>query len=297
MTDTQEMNQKMEVQDVPIKELFADEEFNCRGAIAPIDVIELCKDVEKRGLINPITISRMPEEWVQKHKKKYRIIAGYRRFTAHKILKRETIPCIIRPELDEKSARIINLSENVGRENLNILQEAKAILPLYKLGMSETQIASEIPGLSRGWVQVRMMLLKLPEAVQKEAEAGLISQTQIRELYGLKNRGAEEKYICDQVRNIKKAREKGEAVKISQPKEQKKSPYKIKKIRSKTDIQHMIDFICDNVEPCIGTITLAWASGEISDGELDDELAAYCKKYDLEYKDSLQDKDVETEEV
>src|SRR5690348_11843059 len=91
------------VYQVPMNEIFADDEFNCRGVIDPMTVIDLANDIrdkektrgEGMGLIEPITL----QPWSKEPGKKYRIVAGYRRFKAHEINKAEFIRALIREGL------------------------------------------------------------------------------------------------------------------------------------------------------------------------------------------------------
>src|SRR4051812_9291295 len=96
-------NQEQELQpidpdriyDLPLTEIYADEDFNCRGIIDPTSVVELAHDIkqkekelgEGKGLISPIIV----QPWLKKAGKKWRIVAGYRRFKAHVLNQAKTI--------------------------------------------------------------------------------------------------------------------------------------------------------------------------------------------------------------
>src|SRR5688572_22732821 len=111
--------------DVPVEEIFYDPSFNCRGIIAGHTVVTLAQDIEKHGLHQRIIIHTYNEV----PGKKYRIIAGHRRFLACRANKWPKIPCKVLDGLSELQQRTINLKENVERQELNILQEAKGIEP------------------------------------------------------------------------------------------------------------------------------------------------------------------------
>ena len=175
-----------QLREVKMVEILMDEDFNCRGAIAPIDVVDLAKDIERQGLIQPITVAPLTEPV---NGKLFKLLAGHRRFKAHIVLKKETILATVRDEpMSEIDARAINLAENLMRKDLNVLQEARAIRHFFILGLTETEVAQKL-GQSRGWVQIRAMLLKLPNEVQKEVESGMISHTNVRELYAIHKSG------------------------------------------------------------------------------------------------------------
>jgi ParB family chromosome partitioning protein len=271
-----------QIRAIPLNELWADEVFNCRGEFSPLQVVDLAKDIERNGLIQPILV--MP---IDHDEFKYKIVAGYRRYAAHTVLKWPTIDCIIRKNLDEKSARIVNLSENLGREDLNIVQEAKAIQPLIDLGMSQEDIAFALPNTSRGWVQVRCMLLLLPEEVQEEAAAGILNQSDIRDLNTLRHKNATDDEIFAAVREMKDAkaagvtRSKKVAAKLSKPKDKNLK-------RDRADIFIMIDHIMSSGLPGLHTRCLAWAAGEISDRELFADLSTYADELGKNYTPMLE---------
>ncbi len=91
------------VQDIPLNDILADPSFNCRGIIAPIDVVELAKDIEQHKLQNPIIVQNIdPKNNIGKD---FRIVAGHRRYSAFKVLKKETIPLRI-GSISSTSARL-----------------------------------------------------------------------------------------------------------------------------------------------------------------------------------------------
>ena len=120
--------------------------------------------------------------------------------------------------------------------------------------MSELDIVNALPSATRGWVQVRMMLLELPKEVQEEANVRLINQTQIRDLYTLMINGMPDTCLFDEVK--KHTRQAG------------KSSVTSKHVRSRSEIFTMIKHLLDNDFEGLPTRALAWAAGEISDLEL-----------------------------
>ena len=156
-----EVNPDFVTVDIPIAQIFADEEFNCRGHLAPMDVMDLVPDIKKRGLDYPITV----RPYEGKEGKTHRIITGHRRFLACKLLEWPTIPSRVRTDLKPFDENIMNLTENILRKDLNMLQEARGLMAFRKAKWKEDIIAAQV-GMSRGWVQVRMMLLDLPEDIR-----------------------------------------------------------------------------------------------------------------------------------
>ncbi len=243
-------------------QIHYDQVFNCRGQIIPIDVIDLAKDIEQNGLLQQIVVSEYTAEKAAATGKKYLLIAGYRRYTAHIVLKRKEIDCKVLPAMDEANARFLNLSENTQRKDLNILQEARALQGLFDLGIKEPAIAERL-GMSRGWVQIRGIILKLPEAIQEECVAYKLTHKQIRDIYTHFLAGDLEA-ANETVRQMKDAKLKGKkTIRL-----QKKTTPTMKRHRKRAEIFVMLDHIQENLPNGLHTRALAWAAGEVSDAEL-----------------------------
>jgi len=211
------------------------------------------------------------------HQDKYLLVAGYRRYAAHKILQWDTIEAIVRDKISERDARLINLKENILRKNLNILEEAQACQHLYNLGLSETDAAKELQ-TSRGWVQVRFMLLSLSEEIQKEAAAGILTQTDVRELYTLRgNREAQVKYV----HAVKDAKKTGGSVLKARAKQTRKPSDK--RLRRRPEIFDMMDHVQESIGNGIWTRTMAWCAGEISDMELFHSIKIHAEEIGIPY--------------
>lgn len=257
---------------IPMTDIFSDDDFNCRGKIVPLDVIDLARDIQDNGLDIPIVVQPYDEHPPQK----YRIIAGHRRFMAFRVNKATEIPCQIRQDLDELHAAAFNLRENLTRQQLNIKQEAHGLRRFYHAGWTDKATA-DLLHQSRGWVQVRYMLLALPEDIQNEAAAGMINQEHVRKLFGMKT---EEMYQL--VRKIKESKIKGE--KIELPVEKKKDPNaRLKKSRERYDIFSMIDWLLTTVGAGLHTRGMAWAAGEISDYEFLEDVERHCDENGLTF--------------
>lgn len=280
---------------LPVSEVFSDDEFNCRGVIPTIEVADLAQDIQRNKLQFPIAVQ--PSEDVGKplpEGKKYRIVAGHRRFKAWTVLRAgwnkgdlgpgnsvvtddknpfDLIPCMIKTGLSEVQARVINLGENLKRKDLNILQEAKALEHLCAAGVPRDHVAAEL-GVSSGWVQTRYYLLALPDDIQQECAVGLITQAQIKQLYTLRN-DQEKQY--EAVRKIKDAKSRGD--KIGHIGERKKQKTEVKKERKRQEMFQMIEVLAKATGYGLHTRALAWASGEISTEELFNDVRKWCEDH------------------
>lgn len=243
------------VVNVPIDDILSDDTFNCRGQIIPFDVRDLVESIRERGLDFPVTIINWNRDGY-----KYKMVAGHRRHLAMKLCKKTEIPANIRTDLDESGQRLLNLNENVCRLDLNVMQEANGIKWFLSQGWSEDLIAAKTQQ-SRGWVQVRSILLKLPEEIQKEAAAGVLTQIQIRNLFSLKDNDA--RFAA--VRKIKDAKERSETIDISPKKPQK--PHD-KRERSVTEMESLQEYIQEQIGNNIATRILGWNRGFVSDYEI-----------------------------
>jgi ParB/RepB/Spo0J family partition protein len=265
------------VVDIEMDRIYSDADFNCRGTIMPIDVVDLVKDIEQHGLQFPIAVQPAFDTGGLPEGYDFRIVAGHRRHAAFRVAERTKIPCMIKVGLTEVQARLVNLGENLKRKALDITQEAHAIKHLKDLGLNRRQ-TSEALGVSMSWVQVRYNLLDLPQEIQDEAASGLLNQYQIKEIYGLKVR--EQQF--EAVKKIKDARLRGEKG-VSVGKSVQSNPFK-KKRQPKNVVQEMIDHMGETVGYGLHTRVLAWANGEISAADVYFDIRAYAEVRGIDYE-------------
>jgi ParB family chromosome partitioning protein len=126
-------------------------EFNGESLLA------LAESIESKGVLQPLVVRALPGGT-------YELIAGERRLRASKIAKLEEVPAIIRDA--EGTERLeLALLENVAREDLNPIDEARACATLVEdLGVSKAELAGRI-GKSRPAVANAIRLLDLPDDV------------------------------------------------------------------------------------------------------------------------------------
>lgn len=251
--------------DLPMSEILADPEFNCRGHISPFDVRELIEDIQVRGLKTPITV----QPYDKRPPFKYRVLVGHRRFTAMQALNKETIPAVIdRDPLTEAQALVLNLSENVKRKELNPVQEAKALQRLKNMGYGSHKVA-EMLAVSVGWTQNRFAILELPEDLQNELVVGSLRMEDVRRI-------VRDSVTVDDMYNIAKtikdARIHGKRkIDTTPPEDQKKA-------RTRGEINEIQMIITDVLGFSFATRALAWAQGEISDAEFHADIKEEATK-------------------
>lgn len=237
---------------IPINEISDDSDFNCRGKITPSDVEVLVADIRIHGLINPILVRPVPV----KNGRQYQLVAGFSRFMAIRILRWPTIPAVIK-ECDEGEAAFLNLSENVVRTNLNMLQEARAIQMIRRKfpSLNDVDIGTKL-NKSRGWVQMRTYVLQIPEKCQEAVAQGVLSYEHIRAIWQAPNE-------LEQLRMLRKCKEGYERkVKVDLTPKIEKSVF-MKALKTKGEIFSMQKHVRDNLGNSLTTRFAAWAAGEI----------------------------------
>ncbi len=130
------------------------------------EVSELAESIKVLGVLQPILVRRWNDE--------YQIVAGERRFRAATQAGLEQVPVIIK-ELDERQTLEIALVENVQRQNLNPLEEAKGYQRLMdEFSLSAQEVAERV-GKDRATVANLVRILRLPVGVQEMVADGRIS--------------------------------------------------------------------------------------------------------------------------
>ena len=160
----------MEDADGTLKDLPV--EFLQRGKYQPrrdldADALqELANSIAQQGVMQPIVVRKVATD-------KYEIIAGERRWRASQQAGLESVPSIIRTITDE-AAIAMALIENIQREDLNSIEESRALIRLQdEFKLTQQQVADAV-GKSRSAVTNLMRLASLEEAVQKQLELGEI---------------------------------------------------------------------------------------------------------------------------
>ncbi len=126
----------------------------------------------------------------------YELIAGERRWRAAQIAGLHEIPAVIR-DIDEQAAAAVSLIENIQREDLNPLEEARAIARLVDdFGLTHQQVAAQV-GRSRAAVSNLLRLQELDDTVKELVETGRLEMGHARALLGLQ--GERQRAIAQQV--------------------------------------------------------------------------------------------------
>jgi ParB family chromosome partitioning protein len=159
--------------------------YQPRLDMRPETLQELADSIRAQGVIQPIVVRALGDAQPG-HPRRYEIIAGERRWRAAQIAGLHEIPAVIRRVGDE-AAVAMALIENIQREDLNPLEEARALDRLIKEFDMTHLTAAEAVGRSRAAVSNLLRLLELAEPVKDLVEKRHIEMGHARALLALSN--------------------------------------------------------------------------------------------------------------
>jgi ParB family chromosome partitioning protein len=174
-----------ELQRLPL-DLLQRGRYQPRLDMRPESLAELAESIKAQGVVQPIIVRPIdtPDE---RGVQRYEIIAGERRWRAAQQAGLRDIPAVIRRVPDE-AAIAMALIENIQRENLNPLEEGRALARLIsEFGLTHQQ-AAEAVGRSRAAVSNLLRLLELPEEVCERLAKRELEMGHARALLGLPQR-------------------------------------------------------------------------------------------------------------
>lgn len=150
---------------------------------------ELAQSIRANGVVQPII--------VRKKGSRYQIVAGERRWRASQKAGLQKIPCVIKEVSDDKLLELA-LIENIQRQELNAIEEAKAYKNLSEMvGLTQEMIAERV-GKNRTIITTFLRLLKLPKDIQKLVEEEKLSAGHGRALL-MVNDAESQKRLASQV--------------------------------------------------------------------------------------------------
>ena len=169
--------------------------YQPRTDMHPESLEELAGSIKAQGVVQPIVVR--PLAAAPGAPLRYEIIAGERRWRAAQLAGLEDIPAIVR-RIPDEAAIAVALIENIQRENLNPLEEARALQRLIsEFELTHAQ-AAEAVGRSRAGVSNLLRLLELPAEVSELIERRQIEMGHARALLGLAQR-AEQRQAAAEV--------------------------------------------------------------------------------------------------
>lgn len=178
-------------------------------------VEDLAQSIKEKGVIQPLLVRRKGDA--------YELIAGERRLRAAALLNLEEVPIIIK-DVDDQSSLELALVENIQREDLNPIEEARAYQYLIEKFELTQEKVGEMLGKARVSVTNILRLLKLPQEVQQEIEQGRISFAHGRVLLEVSDQNEQRRLAQEIISKSLSVRELSNLTKIRRPKKIKHRP-------------------------------------------------------------------------
>jgi ParB family chromosome partitioning protein len=165
--------------ELPLDEL-ATGQLQPRGAFPEESLAELADSIREQGILQPLIVRpRLSPEGPR-----YEIVAGERRWRAARLAGLATVPVLVR-ELDDPSALAVALIENLQREDLNPLDQARSLARLVSdFGLTHEEVATAV-GRSRASVSNLLRLLGLHDEVKAMLSDGRLQMGHARALLSL----------------------------------------------------------------------------------------------------------------
>ena len=150
---------------------------------------ELAGSIKTNGVIQPLI--------VREGANGYELVAGERRWRASRIAGLKTVPCIVR-DFDDRQNAIVAIIENMQREDLNPIEEARGLKSMTeKYGFTQEQVSASL-GRSRTYIANSIRLLKLPPEIQEYVSSGQMSAAHGRTIINIPDK-VKQKEIADKI--------------------------------------------------------------------------------------------------
>ncbi len=141
-------------------------------------IYRLADSIRNHGLIQPLT--------VRKTENGYELIAGERRLRALKIIGMNEVPCVV-SNVDNAESAHLAIIENIQRENLNMFEQANAILNLIKVHcLTQEKIAAQL-SCSQSYVANKLRLLKITDEEKADIIENGLTERHARSLLRIKD--------------------------------------------------------------------------------------------------------------
>ena len=185
-------SKKETVSVIPISNLIPGK-FQPRKSFNQDSLKELAESIKAQGIIQPILVRMLSSD-------QYEIIAGERRWQAAKIAKLDEVPIVLK-DISDSTALAMALIENIQREDLNVIEEARGIKRLIDEFNITHEAAAAAVGKSRAAVSNTLRLLSLCEHAQNALESNKIEMGHARAILSLSS--VEQAMMCQKIVNQK----------------------------------------------------------------------------------------------
>jgi len=212
---------------------------------------ELASSIKTQGLLQPIIVRPLGEN-------NYEIVAGERRWRAAQLAEIHQIDCIVK-KFDENNLFEVALIENIQREDLNVIEEAKAYKKILNEKKSSNEELAKIAGKSASHVSNTLRLLELDSEIQEMVISGSLSMGHARALIGVPNAIEKAKEIIDKKLSVRDIENQTSKFKKQKKQKQNKDPNIIdleKELSNKIGLKTSIHF---NEGGASGSLTLYYS--------------------------------------
>jgi ParB family chromosome partitioning protein len=169
-----------QLRELPV-DLLARGQYQPRIDMHEDSLRDLAESIRAQGVVQPIVVRAVGHS---NGETRYEIVAGERRWRAAQLAGLATVPALVR-DIPDEAAVAVALIENIQRENLNPMEEARSLsLLVTRFEMTHAE-AAEAVGRSRAAVSNLLRLLDLPEAVSRLLESGALDMGHARALLGI----------------------------------------------------------------------------------------------------------------
>lgn len=171
---------KNEIIHIALKDLYPSNN-NVRGFMDEGNIVDLMNSIAQVGLLTPLIVQELGDV-----EGGFVVVAGHRRLEALTRLHSDDwlVPVLVRNDFDDRAVTQVMLIENLQREDLSPLDEAKAFKSLLDSGFNQTEIADKI-GRSQSFVSQRLNLLTLPDDVQSLLSDKVIKLSDAVQMIGI----------------------------------------------------------------------------------------------------------------
>lgn len=164
------------IQELEIAKIIANP-YQPRTQFKPEALQELSDSIREHGVIQPVVVTETPTG--------YELVVGERRFRASQLAGLTKIPAIVKKTLHDQTKLEVALIENIQRQELNAIEEARGYDRLIKsFNLTQDQVAKKV-GKSRSAVANTLRLLNLPAEIQRGVIEGKITEGHARAILGL----------------------------------------------------------------------------------------------------------------
>ena len=212
---------------------------------------ELASSIKSQGVLQPIVVRKKAEQ-------QYEIIAGERRWRGAQIAGLHEIPALVK-EMTDNEAQEAALIENIQRENLNVVEEARAYKKLIENKNTGYDSLSSIVGKSKSHISNMLRLLELDDEILNYIIEGKLSMGHARALIGVPNANVLAKEIISKNLSVRETEKNTSKYKKNKSNKKFKDPNIVdleKELSEKIGLKTSIHF---NQEGSSGSLTLFYS--------------------------------------